>query len=96
MFLFHVTFFVKPEERDAMIKEILDQKIMEGFRDVDGITFYQFHTPIDIPNVVFLTSKYRDQAAIDYHTTTEVAQKWHDIRGRYVYDKITEKFVIED
>ncbi len=83
MIIFQVTYEVKKGQLDEFLDVILKEKIQERFREVEGMLYYNFYVPVGGQDTVFLASAFEDEAAVERHIKTEVADRWVEIKDKY-------------
>lgn len=70
MLLFHVTYTMKPGQRETFLKEVQAQGILDAVRQEDGCLQYAYYLPAQEDNTLLLVERWRDQAAQQVHLTT--------------------------
>lgn len=70
MLLFHVTYTMKPGQRETFLKKVEAQGILDAVRQEDGCLQYAYYLPAQEDNTLLLVERWRDRAAQQVHLTT--------------------------
>ena len=71
MLLINVIYTMKPGQREAFLKEVQAQGILEAVRREDGCMQYTYYLPVEEEDdTLLLVERWRDQAAQQAHLAT--------------------------
>ena len=92
MLTFNVTFKCRPGVREEYLKMILEEGIPAAARAEAGNLGYDFYTPVENGDDLFLIEKYTDDAAVQSHVQQPHTAKLTELNKKYVTGVVMEKF----
>lgn len=95
MIVLNVTYKCKPGMRNDFLEMIMAEGIDEACRAEDGNIKYDYYTPVDDSDDLFLLEKWRDADALAEHGKQPHLTRLKEIKAEFVTDTIIEKFVVE-
>ena len=95
MIVLNVTYKCKPEMRDEFLEMIMTEGIDAACRAEDGNIRYDYYTPVDGGDELFLLEKWRDADVLAEHGKQPHLARLKELKSEYVIDTVIEKYVAE-
>ena len=95
MIVLNVTYTCKPDKREEFLEMIMAEGIDVASRAEAGNIMYDYYTPTDGSDDLFLLEKWRDEAALAEHGKQPHLARLKEIKAEYVNDTVIEKYITE-
>lgn len=92
MIVLNVTYKCRAGMREAFLKRIIDDGIGKASREEDGNIKYDYYIPVDSCDELLLVEKWRDDAALTLHASTEHFARLKELKPVYVLDTVVERY----
>lgn len=92
MIVLNVTYRCKPDMREDFLERIIAEGIDEASRREEGNIKYDYYIPVDGGDELLLIEKWRDEASLAAHSTTEHFGRLKELKPIYVQGTVIQRF----
>jgi len=92
MLIVHVTYFVKPQKRDAFMRAIAELGVAARSRAEKGCIRYDYSFPAEYADQVYLLEVWEDALCLKAHTETPDFARLQGLKEEYLDGVTIDKF----
>ena len=95
MYTIYVRFRCGPGKREAFVKKLYEEGIVDAIRAEEGNERYEYFFPMEDAETVLLIDRWKDQEALDIHHKSEMMKQIAELRDKYKLHLRVERYIEE-